>query len=236
MKRGENHDQERFIHWGLKGLCRRFVQPGPQGTYHFWANSGSPSPPPQTGSHARTSCLPSPAARARPGPKVCGLESESSSTSFPRSLHGTGTRSASRGSHMPTGRRPGSPAGQLPCPIQGTGTRAARSFPRPGAGPSPEAGRAAAPRRRHHSPRGRPSPAAGEGARVPGGRGALFPPGPSGHTPHLGGVSVPPRPPRAPPRATEDPLAAAAAPAAQQTPPSAPRPLRPKGPRRRGKK
>ena len=91
---------------------------------HFSANSVSPSQQPQTGFRARISCPPSPAASAGPGPKVCRLESgSSSSTSFPRSLHetrgraslaegggaqGTGGRGAAvpptgpwRGSHTP---------------------------------------------------------------------------------------------------------------------------------------
>lgn len=201
---------------------------GPRGTYHFWANSGSPSPPPQTWFRARIWCLPSPAARARPGRKVRGQESESSSTSSPRrSLHETGTGSAGRGSHMPKGRRPSCPAGQLPCPIQGTPTRAARLLPPPGGVTEPRsrpAGAELTERKTISSRRGRgsgrrrsrrPFPTRGTRAERP-------------HPPSRRGLRPSAPAPRPRPEPAEDPLAVAAAPAAQQTPPTAPRPRRPR--------
>lgn len=75
---------------------------------HFSASSVSPSQPPQTGFRERISCPPSPAASAGRGPKVCRLESgSSSSTSFPRSLHETRGRAylAEGGGAQGTGGR-----------------------------------------------------------------------------------------------------------------------------------
>lgn len=85
--------------WGL-GPLQEASSAGPKCTYHFSANSVSPSQQPQTGFRARISCPPSPAASAGPGPKVCRLESgSSSSTSFPRSLHETETWNAAADQH-----------------------------------------------------------------------------------------------------------------------------------------
>ena len=93
--------------WGL-GPLQAASSAGPKWTYHFSASSVSPSQPPQTGFRERISCPPSPAASAGRGPKVCRLESgSSSSTSFPRSLHETRGRAylAEGGGAQGTGGR-----------------------------------------------------------------------------------------------------------------------------------
>lgn len=178
--------------WGL-GPLQEASSAGPKCTYHFSANSGSPSPPPQTGFRARISCPPSPAASAGPGPKVCRLESgSSSSTSFPRSLHETETWSAAADQHCR--REEDSKAlasSPWPCPLQASPSERARLLP-PSRGVT-YAGEAGPPGRKNYSPRGRASLAEGGGAQGTGGRGAAVPPtGPwrSSHTPHPGEVRL----------------------------------------------
>ena len=177
--------------WGL-GPLQEASSAGPKWTYHFSASSVSPSQPPQTGFRERISCPPSPAASAGRGPKVRRLESgSSSSTSFPRSLHETETRSAAADQHS---RREEDSKAQLvsspwPCPLQATPSEMARLLPPPRG--VTYAGEAGPPGRKNNSPRGRAYLAEGGGAQGTGGRGAAVPPtGPwrSSHTPHLGEV------------------------------------------------
>ena len=177
--------------WGL-GPLQAASSAGPKWTYHFSASSVSPSQPPQTGFRERISCPPSPAASAGRGPKVCRLESgSSSSTSFPRSLHETETWSAAADQHS---RREEDSKAHLvsspwPCPLQATPSEMARLLPPPRG--VTYAGEAGPPGRKNNSPRGRAYLAEGGGAQGTGGRGAAVPPtGPwrSSHTPHPGEV------------------------------------------------